>query len=129
MVVLLVDHLVQLGHLPKDSFLRFRPALEGASGAESKQGGELVRGARHVHVLAIRAALRAARTHPGTVHTADCLGPVCAVSAGLDGLLVAIGDWRSEHLKIATHFIDDLPGTGGTSGVAYLRKALIVMGS
>jgi tryptophan 2,3-dioxygenase len=35
-----------------------------------------------------------------------------------------VQEWRYRHAVLASRLIGDLPGTGGTTGVGYLRNSL-----
>jgi tryptophan 2,3-dioxygenase len=125
LVALLHRNLTELLYLPVEDFLRFRDALDGTSGAESRQFVALLGGPSHPAVLSIAAAVAAAlpTVAPDVPHPEEeCTHDVCAVAAALDALLSSIGIWRRLHAQVALHFIGDLPGTGGTSGVRYLLR-------
>ncbi|RJL27206.1 tryptophan 2,3-dioxygenase family protein [Bailinhaonella thermotolerans] len=125
---LLSRTLAHLGRLPAESFLAFRGALEGASGAESEQFRGLLRGRRHGPVRRLRAGLRAAlpAAGEGAPHRPpDCGHAVCACDAALEAYLGAITAWRGLHAKVAYRFIGDRPGTGGTEGVGHLLRRIV----
>lgn len=116
-------NLVQLNHLTVEDFLRFRGALEGASGAESEQLRMLLRGRRLPAVRRLHSALTPTLTALGAdaPHPPGTCGHVeCAVAGVLDDCLCGIATWRMVHVAIARHFIGDRRGTGGTSGVDHL---------
>jgi len=127
MIVMLSRNLIQLTHLPVEDFLRFRDALEGASGAESEQLRMLLRGRRLPAVRRLQAHLAQALPAVGgdAPHPPDtCEHAECAVAYALDDCLDGIATWRVLHAEIARHFIGDRRGTGGTSGVDYLLQKI-----
>jgi tryptophan 2,3-dioxygenase len=105
-VDLLEDHLSLFDHLTPESFASFRPLLDNASGAQSRQFVELFQRI----------------TDPGA------LGPLSGSggrpTAELSALRAAVTRWRTRHLLLVDRMIGDRPGTGGTSGLAYLRSQL-----
>ena len=109
-VDVLESHLALLDHLAPESFTEFRPLLDNASGAQSSQFIELFR--------------RIARP--------DCLGSGSGdehtqgreVADALWALRAAVTRWRTRHLLLVERMIGDRPGTGGTSGLAYLRSQI-----
>jgi tryptophan 2,3-dioxygenase len=122
---LLEHNLTEFLYLPVRDFLRFRDALEGTSGAESVQFTDLLAGPRHPAVRATADAISAAlpTAGPGAPHAqGTCTHELCAAAVALDSLLAGIRTWRRLHAQVAAHFIGDLPGTGGTSGVRYLLR-------
>jgi tryptophan 2,3-dioxygenase len=122
-VELLTEHLARLMLLPTECFLRFRTALDGASGADSVQMNELLRGRHQRHVRRVQEVLEEVlpALGPGAPHPrARCAHGECHCAQALDAFGMAVSGWRSLHVRVARHFIGDLPGTGGTSGVDYL---------
>ncbi len=127
MALMLSRTIEQLVYLPKDQFLRFRVALQGTSASQSGQFQQLLRIAegRHPHVNGITAALE---TGPGDQpgdperRESHALRRACAEASST--LVRALVIWRRLHLEIARHFIDDRPGTGGTSGIDHLLREL-----
>jgi tryptophan 2,3-dioxygenase len=122
-VGLLTEHLTRLLLLPTECFLRFRTALDGASGADSVQMNELLRGRHQRHARRVQEvleevlpALGPAAPHPRF----RCVHAECHSAQALAAFGTAVSGWRSLHVRVARHFIGDLPGTGGTSGVGYL---------
>jgi tryptophan 2,3-dioxygenase len=123
MVQLLTAHLAQLTYLPRDCFMRFRIALNGASGADSKQFQELLFGPYHPQLSRIKTSL--AQANPAAPHSPGaCDHARCAAAAMLKALIAGIVAWREMHAKVTGYLIGDLPGTGGTEGVAYLLKRI-----
>ncbi len=126
-VLLLQRTLVDFLHLPVEDFLAFRGALDGASGAQSRQFADLLRGARHPLVRAVTAELCDAlpRVAPSGPHRpGECAHEECAAAGALDALVAGVSTWRRLHAEIAQHFIGALPGTGGTTGVEYLLRRI-----
>jgi len=128
-VLLLTHHLEQLIYLPRDRFLRFRPALEGISGAESEQMRELfvVGLGRHAHVRTIEVSLDQALARAGmrTPHALGACGhDECATAGALGALMEGVTNWRRLHARITRYFIGGRRGTGGTAGADYLDERL-----
>ncbi|MGH3186186.1 MAG: tryptophan 2,3-dioxygenase family protein [Streptosporangiaceae bacterium] len=125
-VGLLGAQLSQLAFLPRDSFMRFRLTLAGASGADSRQFQELLDGPHHPQLRRIRAALDRAPARAGSPasDSRSCGHDQCGVAQALDALIAGIVRWRELHADIAGGLIDNLPGTGGTDGVAFLRRQI-----
>jgi tryptophan 2,3-dioxygenase len=122
--LLLTAHLEQFFTLPREHFLAFRLGLAGASGAGSKQFRELLLGSRQRHVRFLRLRLSDEPARGASAGHATCDHARCGAARALETFIGSVTDWRTLHLKIAEHFIHDLPGTGGTSGGAYLRRRL-----
>jgi tryptophan 2,3-dioxygenase len=120
----------QLAYLcPPSAFLRFREALAGASAIESRQLQEMLQlsGGRHPDQRTIEAALAApscsaepASPGPQRKRSSD----ERAVANALGFLVRGVAIWRQFHLEVARYFIRDLPGTGGTSGIDYLKQRI-----
>jgi tryptophan 2,3-dioxygenase len=120
------SHLTMLLYLPVTDFHGFRDALSGSSGAESEQFTALLLVSRHPNVRAIKHSLAAAL--PAIALDAPhqegaCEHDACATARAVRALIAGAAMWRRRHARIARHFIGDLPGTGGTSGVSYLLRA------
>ncbi|MGZ3097040.1 tryptophan 2,3-dioxygenase family protein [Streptomyces sp. H62] len=112
-------HLSLLDHLDPDAFASFRPLLENASGAQSSQFTQLFQQITAPDCL--------------PAHAADSVGAnaVGVSEAGhreaadaLWALRAAVTRWRTRHLLLVERMIGDRPGTGGTSGLAYLRSRI-----
>lgn len=119
-VDLLEQHLAVLEHLSPEGFAAFRPLLDNASGAQSSQFATLFA------VIDETASHRPSQ-RPGT--SAGTSG----AAGGPDGdeaaqawwaLRSAVARWRTRHLLLVERMIGDRPGTGGTSGLAYLRSRI-----
>jgi tryptophan 2,3-dioxygenase len=113
---LLEDHLALLDHLSQ-SFASFRPLLDNASGAQSSQFMELFQR------ITAPDCLPTSTTGPGTtpgVNEARERGPADELRA----LRAAVAQWRTKHLLLVERMIGDEAGTGGTSGLAYLRAQI-----
>ena len=128
---LLTQQMVLFDHLSPRSFLAFRPFLGQASGSESKQFREVERalGLRGSQGSPIYEAFTAAVERAGlTLETLYQQPSRAGVLYRLAELLVDIseGFWllTAAHVRIAERTIGQKPGTGGTSGVAYLALAL-----
>ncbi|MFE9396272.1 tryptophan 2,3-dioxygenase family protein [Streptomyces flavidovirens] len=114
---LLEQHLALLEHLPPESFAGFRPLLDEASGAQSSQFAELF--------AAITECTRAAA--PAGIEDTDSLTNVPGggeLAQAWWRLRSAVSLWRTRHLLLVEWMIGDQPGTGGTSGLAYLRARI-----
>jgi tryptophan 2,3-dioxygenase len=128
---LLTQQMVLFDHLSPRSFLAFRPYLGSASGSESRQFREVERalGLRGSGGSPIYAAFVAMLTRTGlTLETLYQNPSQAGALYRLAELLVDIseGFWllTAAHVRIAERTIGQKPGTGGTSGVAYLAQAL-----
>jgi tryptophan 2,3-dioxygenase len=128
---LLTQQMVLFDHLSPRSFLAFRPYLGQASGSESKQFRDVERalGLRGSQGSPIYTACMAAIERAGlTLETLYQAPSRAGVLYRLAELLVDIseGFWllTAAHVRIAERTIGQKPGTGGTSGVAYLAQAL-----
>ena len=128
---LLTQQMVLFDHLSPRSFLAFRPYLGQASGSESRQYREVERalGLRGSGSSPVCRAFTAAFERAGlTLETLYQAPSGAGVLYRLAELLVDIseGFWllTAAHVRIAERTIGEKPGTGGTSGVAYLAQAL-----
>jgi tryptophan 2,3-dioxygenase len=142
-----LDHLVRVGsifrllhqqmvlfdHLSPHSFLAFRPYLGSASGSESEQWRQVQKalGLRGQARSPLSELLEAAATDGGLSLLDVYREPFRAgVLYRLAEALVDISDqfWQlsAAHVQIAERTIGQREGTGGTSGVPYLREALNV---
>ena len=141
-----------LGTMAPAGYLEFRHALEGGSGFQSAQWREVefasgLKDPSYVESAwlseAERARLRARLQEPtradafeaalrryGVDDVADVLrgGPRLALVTMLAETLLdydeAVGHWRHRHVLAVERQIGLKPGTGGSSGVAYLRSTL-----
>ena len=128
---LLTQQMVLFDHLSPRSFLAFRPYLGQASGSESKQYREVERalGLRGSAASPIYRAFGDALARAGFTLEALYQNPSRGgVLYRVAELLVDIseGFWllTAAHVRIAERTIGQKPGTGGTSGVEYLARAL-----
>jgi tryptophan 2,3-dioxygenase len=128
---LLTQQMVLFDHLSPRSFLAFRPYLGQASGSESKQFRDVERalGLRGSHGSPVYNAFIAAVERAGlTLETLYQAPSRAGVLYRLAELMVDIseGFWllTAAHVRIAERTIGQKPGTGGTTGVAYLAQAL-----
>jgi tryptophan 2,3-dioxygenase len=127
MAELLVLQLGRLVYLGRADFHRFRPTLEGASGAESEQCLEVLRADEQADIRVIRASLAATLAANGLEvphRTGSCKHGFCRAAHAAEDVVKVIQRWRRLHVRIASHFVGDMPGTGGSAGVAYLRARL-----
>ncbi|MCW2494435.1 tryptophan 2,3-dioxygenase family protein [Jatrophihabitans sp.] len=145
---LLLDQLRLIEHLPPGGFADLRSALGTASAAESRQfatievlsgpprGDGQVGLARDLWTALCAHARRTGRDMPSghgpgsqqrrirtlvEIYRAErgLLSDVCEALLDHDH---AFSMWRYRHSLAAARNIGDRPGTGGTSGVAYLRR-------
>lgn len=124
-VDLLCEHLRQLALLPAAAFLRFRDRLDGLSAADSEQFARLLAGRRNPDVVRMRQHLApalAAAVHEGAGEEGACGHVECGCALKLEAVMAKLTDWRRLHVETARRLIGDRPGTGGTSGVAYLES-------
>ena len=128
---LLGQQMVLFDHLSPRSFLAFRPYLGQASGSESAQFRAVERalgiGPRRQSPIyeAFRAALdRAGLTLDTLYNDPSRAGALYRVAEAL--VDISEGFWllTAAHVRIAERTIGQRPGTGGTTGVAYLAQAL-----
>ncbi len=128
---LLTQQMVLFDHLSPRSFLAFRPYLGEASGSESKQYRDVERalGLRGtagspIYTAFTKALERAGLSLETLYQNPSRSGALYRVAE----LLVDIseGFWllTAAHVRIAERTIGQKPGTGGTSGVEYLARAL-----
>ena len=128
---LLTQQMVLFDHLSPRSFLAFRPYLGQASGSESKQYRDVERalGLRGSAGSPIYSAFTGALDRAGlTLETLYRNPSGGGALYRLAEMLVDIseGFWllTAAHVRIAERTIGQKPGTGGTSGVEYLARAL-----
>ncbi|MBV9546784.1 MAG: hypothetical protein JOY61_20645 [Chloroflexi bacterium] len=128
---LLVQQMVLFDHLSPRSFLAFRPYLGTASGSESAQFREVqkalgLRGRDDSPVYsAFLAALAASRVQLDDVYRApSSAGALYRVAEALVDISEQFWQLNAVHVQVAERTIGQRPGTGGTSGVAYLAEGL-----
>ena len=129
---LLIQQMVLFDHLSVRSFLAFRPYLGAASGSESRQWREVQKelGLRG-HGSAIYAAVTTAVEASGLTlrdvyHDPSAAGVLYRLAEALVDISNLFWQLTASHVQVAERAIGDRPGTGGTSGVPYLREALQV---
>lgn len=114
-------------HCPREVFHKFRPALQSASAGQSEQFQQLIRvgagGCAYVRRLKLAFA-ESGQCAEGAWTPGTCSHSECISAHALHILERGLALWRQLHLLVAWHFIQDLPGTGGTSGVEYLKRRL-----
>ncbi len=130
---LLVQQMVLFDSLSPRSFLAFRPYLGTASGSESGQWRDVqkalgLRGktkTRSPIYDAFTQALQAAELSLEDVYrNPSAAGALYRVAEGLVDLSEQFWQLCAVHVQIAERTIGQRPGTGGTSGVAYLGEVL-----
>ncbi len=120
-----------LDHLSPRSFLAFRGELRAASGADSVQFREMQRvlGIRGRDGSPVYLAFRAALDHTGITLEElyrDPLrsGALYRVAETLVDIAERFWTMSALHVRITERSIGDRPGTGGSSGVAFLMETL-----
>ncbi|HEY1295150.1 MAG TPA: tryptophan 2,3-dioxygenase family protein, partial [Chloroflexota bacterium] len=128
---LLVQQMVLFDHLSPRSFLAFRPYLGTASGSESEQFRDVqralgLRGQAESPVYAGFVAALSARglTLEETYRDPSAAGALYRVAEALVNISEQFWQLNAVHVQIAERTIGQRPGTGGTSGVAYLAEGL-----
>lgn len=116
-ICLLEDHLALLDHLTPESFASFRPLLDSASGAQSRQFIELFQ------QITAPDWLLTSTTDPGMTPGVNEAGEREPADE-LGALRAAVTRWRTRHLLLVERMIGDQAGTAGTSGLAYLRAQI-----
>jgi tryptophan 2,3-dioxygenase len=128
---LLVQQMVLFDNLSPRSFLAFRPYLGAASGSESGQFRQVQRalGLRGQSQSPVYEAFTAALKARGLSLEETYRDPsIAGVLYRLAEALVDVSEqfWQlvAVHVQIAERTIGQKPGTGGTTGVAYLAEGL-----
>ncbi|HZF91486.1 tryptophan 2,3-dioxygenase family protein [Streptomyces sp.] len=123
-VDVLAAHLALLDHLAPDSFASFRPLLGNASGAQSSQFTELFRRIAMPDCLGSAGGEGQTQSGEGQEQSGDGQTEGRQAADALWSLRAAVTRWRTRHLLLVERMIGDRPGTGGTSGLAYLRSRI-----
>lgn len=128
---LLVQQMVLFDRLSPRSFLAFRPYLGTASGSESAQFREVqralgLRGQSGSPVFnALMGALSARDlTLEDVYRNPSATGALYRVAEALVDISEQFWQLNAVHVQIAERTIGQRPGTGGTTGVAYLAEGL-----
>jgi tryptophan 2,3-dioxygenase len=128
---LLVQQMVLFDHLSPRSFLAFRPYLGQASGSESGQFRDVqralgLRGQAGSHVYnGFRAALQAHHKSLEEIYRdPSAAGALYRVAEALVDISEQFWQLCAVHVQVAERTIGQRPGTGGTTGVAYLAEGL-----
>ncbi len=128
---LLVQQMVLFDNLSPRSFLAFRPYLGNASGSESAQWREVqkalgVRGqsGSPVYQAFLAAIGRAELALEDVYRSPSAAGALYRVAEGLVDISEQFWQLCAVHVQIAERTIGQRPGTGGTSGAAYLAEVL-----
>jgi tryptophan 2,3-dioxygenase len=128
---LLVQQMVLFDHLSPRSFLAFRPYLGAASGSESAQFRDVqralgLRGQAGSQVYSgFRAALQARQKSLEEIYRdPSAAGALYRVAEALVDISEQFWQLCAVHVQIAERTIGQRPGTGGTTGVAYLAEGL-----
>ncbi|MDT9683103.1 tryptophan 2,3-dioxygenase family protein [Streptomyces sp. TRM76323] len=118
LVTALKDLLRLFDHLSVDEFAAFRPALGSASAGQSHQFSSFLSSMGiGGHPSPLTATLRSAVRGENT--DSEEFGRAVR---SLRGLASSVEEWQRRHIAVAERFIADAPGTGGTAGVAWLRR-------
>ncbi|MDQ3811003.1 MAG: tryptophan 2,3-dioxygenase family protein [Chloroflexota bacterium] len=128
---LLVQQMVLFDNLSPRSFLAFRPYLGTASGSESAQWREVQKalGLRGQGGSAIYRAFLAALAANGleldeVYRNPSRAGVLYRVAEALVDISEQFWQLCAVHVQVAERTIGRRPGTGGTTGVAYLAEGL-----
>lgn len=128
---LLYQQMVLFDHLSPGAFLAFRPFLGTASGSESAQFRLVqralgLRGSGDGKLYAAFAAAleRAGLTLEAVYREQSRAGVYYRLAEALVDLSEGFWLLTAAHVRVAERTIGQRPGTGGTSGVAYLAEAL-----
>ena len=128
---LLVQQMVLFDNLSPRSFLAFRPYLGSASGSESAQFRDVQRalGLRGQSGSPAFQAFMAALEERGlsleaTYRDPSKAGALYRVAEALVDISEQFWQLSAVHVQIAERTIGQRPGTGGTTGVAYLAEGL-----
>lgn len=128
---LLVQQMVLFDNLSPRSFLAFRPYLGAASGSESGQFRQVQRalGLRGQSASPVYEAFTAALKVHGlsleqTYRDPSKAGVLYRVAEALVDVSEQFWQLVAVHVQIAERTIGQKPGTGGTTGVAYLAEGL-----
>lgn len=128
---LLSQQMALFDHLSPRSFLAFRPYLGAASGSESAQYHAVERALGLTHrsssplYESFRAALHSAGLTLEQLYAAP--SPNGALYRVAEALVdISMGFWQlaAMHVQTVERSIGQRPGTGGTSGAAYLAESL-----
>ncbi|TDB91207.1 SDR family oxidoreductase [Actinomadura sp. KC216] len=108
LTAMLVHNLALLDHLPPDHFDAFRPRLGEASAGQSPQFARLF-----------------AIVHDAVSQLQPKSKPLPPQAArSVREIHHLLGQWQTKHLEIVKRMIGDAPGTGGTSGIGFLRDRI-----
>lgn len=125
------DQVIALEKLPLRHFAEFRPLLDGASGGQSAQFRVLARLLGGQREGRLYQAFERLAEHKGTSVADVCtLGPRAGILNRIaDSLLdVANGYWRWKvtHLALVSRMLGTRKGTGGSTGVDYLARRIVL---
>ncbi|MFI9332842.1 tryptophan 2,3-dioxygenase family protein [Kitasatospora sp. NPDC052868] len=126
------EQVLVLERLPLRHFVEFRPFLGTASGAQSEQFaglGRLVGTDRRAGAL--YEAFTAAAERSGLSVAQVCrLGPEAGGLHRVAEALLDVGDglwrWKVAHLGLMSRMVGGEQGTGGTSGIDYLIRRIVL---
>jgi tryptophan 2,3-dioxygenase len=128
---LLVQQMVLFDHLSPRSFLAFRPYLGSASGSESGQFRDVqkalgLRGSAEspIYQAFVAALAQSNLTLEAAYRNPSAAGALYRVAEALVGISEEFWQLVAVHVQVAERTIGQKPGTGGTSGAAYLAGTL-----
>jgi tryptophan 2,3-dioxygenase len=130
---LLIQQMVLFDHLALRSFLAFRPYLGTASGSESQQWREVQKalglrgdGDSRLYTAVLGAVQADGLSLLDVYRDPSAAGVLYRLAEALVDISNLFWQLTAAHVQVAERAIGDRPGTGGTSGVPYLREALEV---
>ena len=128
---LLVQQMVLFDHLSPRSFLAFRPYLGTASGSESGQFRDVQKalglrgpGPSPIYQAFVAALGEANLSLEDAYRQPSAAGALYRVAEALVGISEEFWQLCAVHVQVAERTIGQKPGTGGTSGAAYLAGTL-----
>ena len=128
---LLVQQMVLFDNLSPRSFLAFRPYLGNASGSESAQWREVQKalglrgqGGSAIYQAFLAALARSELSLEDVYRSPSSAGALYRVAEALVDISEQFWQLCAVHVQIAERTIGQRPGTGGTSGAAYLADIL-----
>ncbi|WP_406274777.1 tryptophan 2,3-dioxygenase family protein [Streptomyces sp. NBC_00191] len=124
------EQVLVLERLPLRHFVKFRPSLGTASGAQSEQFAVLTRMiGNDRRAGALYEAFVAAAARSGLSVSQVCrLGPAAGGLHRVAEALLDVGDglwrWKVAHLSLMSRMVGGEQGTGGSSGIDYLIRRI-----
>jgi tryptophan 2,3-dioxygenase len=125
------DQVVALEKLPLRHFAEFRPLLDGASGGQSAQFrllAQLLGGRREGRLY--QAFERLAKHKGMKVAEVCALGPRAGILNRIAESLLDIANgywrWKVTHLALVSRMLGNRKGTGGSAGVDFLARRVVL---